>query len=353
MPTKANVFLLQTVGPLGPEDRLTAFWHYVLTVVPGVGQAFIDHVCDRAGLEQTKFLGAIDHPTGDRANHPDLLIRCRDWDLLFEHKLDSPLGSMQLRRYVTLSKKKRWKVALLAANCHAVDPEIAEAACFVKPLAVDPPHFFWQDVHEVLRDVDHHIAQEFREYLEAVGVGKFEWAGLGNPFIDDAAAAALRSLYDELTPLFKRPGTSCRTRERSTVYEVRRPFEPVHLINVSPVPTVADWDRRLWGPVMALTVFVRRGPDDSRVLSAGKGYVRGSNPRIFINDTVPIAPPKYDPQLQVEREYYVPLSEVLQQSKEVSARRLREFVEATVAHLLGRRLAQRAGRVITTPELVR
>ena len=85
-----NVFL---VNPVFNEDELTAYWHHTLAVVPGLGQAFIDHVAKRSGsLEPTRFVGAIDHPIGDASNHPDLRIQCEDYDILFEHKLDSPLA---------------------------------------------------------------------------------------------------------------------------------------------------------------------------------------------------------------------------------------------------------------------
>ena len=63
---KPNMFL---VDPrLGPEDELTAYWHYPLSVVPGLGQAFVDEVCRLSGLPSSRFIGAIDHPVGDRTN---------------------------------------------------------------------------------------------------------------------------------------------------------------------------------------------------------------------------------------------------------------------------------------------
>jgi hypothetical protein len=98
-----------------------------LSVISGLGQAFVDHVCDRAAMPRTKYIGTIDHPTGDRGNHPDLLIRCSDCDLLFEHKLDSPLGPEQLYRYLVLAESKGWKVGLLAAGCHAVDDIVCQS----------------------------------------------------------------------------------------------------------------------------------------------------------------------------------------------------------------------------------
>jgi hypothetical protein len=172
---RPNVFLLDL--SVGEEDLLTAYWHYVLSVVPDLGQAFVDHIAERAGMPSSRFLGAIDHPIGDRSNHPDLLLRCSEYDLLFEHKLDSPLGPEQLERYVALAMQKGWKMALLAARRLEVADGVCQSPAFVCPRGVGvPPHFLWQDVHEVLARSEAHLAHEFREYLEALGLGRFDWA---------------------------------------------------------------------------------------------------------------------------------------------------------------------------------
>src|SRR5947208_1825193 len=97
---KPNIFL---VNPrLGLEDELTAFWNYVLNVVPGLGQSFVDDVATRSGLAKSLFVGTLDHPMGDRHNHPDLLVQCKDYEVLFEHKVDCQLGPQQLDRYIDL-----------------------------------------------------------------------------------------------------------------------------------------------------------------------------------------------------------------------------------------------------------
>src|SRR4051812_6931868 len=105
---KPNIFLMDPA--LGDEDALTFYWHYLLSVVPGLGQAFVSEVCRSSGLAPSTFVGAIDHPGGDRENRPDLLVQCSDYNLVFEHKLDSPLGLRQLHRYIDLAASKGWKL---------------------------------------------------------------------------------------------------------------------------------------------------------------------------------------------------------------------------------------------------
>ena len=333
----ANIFL---VSPgLGPEDRLTAYWHYVLDVVPGVGQAFVDHVSSRSGLALSKFLGSVDHPIGDRVNRPDFLIRCQDYDVLFEHKLDSPLGRRQLERYLTLCQMRGQKLALVAASALPLDASVRDSPWFVRPReAGAPAHFLWQNVHQIVRGFPDRIAHDFAEFLAAWGLAHFDWARLGDPFTSGDAARALRSLYDALAPMFRAPGVSCLKTANSLIYQIRRPFPPVHLINVGPLVSVAEWDRRIWGRVMALWVWARRpGGGNQRVLPQAHGYIRGSSPRIFVDDRASAAPVPYDREVFQEPQYYVPLHEVLVQSRELSQERLIAFVRTAVEHLKGHR----------------
>jgi hypothetical protein len=333
----ANVFLVSPA--LGPEDRLTAYWHYVLEAVPGVGQAWMDHVASRSGRAPSTFLGAVDHPIGDRANRPDFLIRCRDYDVLFEHKLDAPLGRRQLERYLALCQARGQQLALVAAQSLPLDASVCESPGFVRPReAGAPAHFRWQDVHRIVRGFSDRIARDFVALLEAWGLAHFEWPGLGDPFTSADAARALRSLYDALTSMFRAPGVSCVKTANSLIYQIRRPFPPVHLINVGPLASVAEWDPRVWGRVMALWVWAPRpGGGHQRVLPRAHGYVRGSSPRIFVDDRVSMAPVPYDPEVFQERQYYLPLHEVLVQSRERAQERLVSFVRTAVEHLQGRR----------------
>ena len=139
---KPNVFLVGLLGPFGLEDQLTAYWDYVLSAVPRLGQAFVDEVCRLSELKPSTFVGAIPQPVGDAKNHPDLLLQCRDYSILFEHKIDSALGPRQLHRYLTLAKARGWKLALLAARRTDIDDEVGRAREFVYPKARAGHHTF-------------------------------------------------------------------------------------------------------------------------------------------------------------------------------------------------------------------
>jgi hypothetical protein len=89
---------------------------------------------------------------------------------------------------------------------------------------------------------------------------------------------------------------------------------------------------------MALWVWARR-PDggNQRVLPPAHVYIRGSSSRIFVDDRASTAPVPYDHEVFQERQYYVPLHEVLVQSRELSQERLISFVRTAIEHLKGHR----------------
>jgi hypothetical protein len=73
------------------------------------------------------------------------------------------------------------------------------------------------------------------------------------------------------------------------------------------------------------------------VLPQAHDYIRGSSPRILVDDRASAAPVPSDREVFQERQYYLPLHEVLVQSKELSQDRLVSFVRTAVDHLHGRR----------------
>ena len=330
---KPNVFLIDP--RLGAEDALTAYWHYVLSVVPGLGQAFLDHVCESSGLAPSRFMGVVDHPIGDRANRPDLLLQSSDHQILFEHKLDAALGRRQLRRYVELASRKGQKVALLAASQIDISDEVLGSSVYVRPGAAGhASHFLWQDLHPILAAANHHLTEEFAELLEYWGLGSFSWGGRGNPFIDRGARDALVSLYDSIKAEYSAEGVQCRRSANSTIYQLRTPFPPIHLINVGPLLSVAQWNPSLRGPVMGLWVWVRRTQPEQRFLGTGNTRIPGTRLPITIRDHEdPRNPLPYAPNVFGERTYYVPLDHVLRPSLDESGRRLVRFVQTAVGHL--------------------
>jgi hypothetical protein len=333
----ANIFLAPRT--LSPEDHLTASWEYALDSVRGLGQAFLNHVTARSGLPPSTFTGAIRHPPGTARDRPDFLIRCRHYDLLFEHKLESPLGARQLERYLALARSGNQRLALVAAQRMTLPSPVYRSSSFVCPKETgSPSHFLWQDIYPIVRGFRGRIARDFAEYLKHLGLASFKWPGQGDPFTDPKAADALRRLYDRLTPELRRPGASCRTRSSSLIYEIRRPVEPpVHLVNLGPLNSVAAFDPRLWGPVMAAWVWVQGPASRTRpVLPLVYGHIEHTRPRVLVSDTLDSSR-DFTPQILRERIYYVPLGDILLRSEDTSFKRLLSFAHAVLDNLRGAR----------------
>ena len=236
-------------------------------------------------------------------------MQCRDWSLLFEHKYLSPLGPGQLNRYVELAQSRSWKLALMAAERIEVSDDVVKSPSFVKPSDPDQlDHFLWQDLHPVLASVDHHLAREFSEFLELNGLGRFSWAGIGNPFIDEGAAKSLTELYDSLGDRYRQQGVQCRKSASSLIYQIRRPFVPIHLINVGPLQSIAQSVPTLRGPVMGVWVWVRRRSSDQRVLSSADSALQFGTSTIIVKNHEHTSGLPYDRAIHSERSYYVPLA---------------------------------------------
>lgn len=330
---KPNIFIIGYDTARGDEDIVTAYWSYALNTVPGLGQAFANDVSRRAGLPKTRFVGALDHPAGDAANHPDLLLQCKDWQLLFEHKVDAPLGPRQLHRYLRLAEERGWKLGLMAAEPVSLDPDILDSPSYVCPASASHPrHFLWSDLLPLLRQTEHHLATEFAEFLEHRGLGAFSWGGRGDPFFDDAARAALLHLYEPVGKAFRAPGVRCSFHAKSLIYKISSPHPAIHLLNFGPLRSVAQHVPNLRGPVMGAWFWIRRSsPRGRRLLAADRnGPLRGANLPITVwNSPSPTNLP-YAKEVFDEREYYVSLDAILVDDPGEASARLVSFVRAAL-----------------------
>lgn len=331
----ANIFLASRT--LSAEDHLTASWEYALDAVRGLGQAFLNHVSTRSGLRPSTFTGAIKHPPGTARDRPDFLITCRHYNILFEHKLESPLGARQLERYLAFAKRTRQHLALVAGQRMTLPSAVCRSVSFVCPKERgSAPHFLWQDIYPIVREFRGRIAQDFAQYLKQLGLASFKWPGQGDPFTNSDAGAALRGVYNRLTVDLRQPGVSCRTRANSLIFEIRRPLgPPIHLVNLGPLNSVAAFDSRLWGPVMAAWVWVDGPARRSKpVLPTVFGHVERTAPRILATSTLEPSR-EFSPRIYEERMYYAPLREILVRSEEATYQRLSAFTRAVLDNLRG------------------
>lgn len=325
-----NIFLMR--DGLGAEDRLTFSWAYVLNTVPRLGQRVTDLMSERAGLPKTQFVRAIDHPEGTQRDRPDFLLRTREWSMVMEHKLGAGLGVKQLERYLEyVGDGRRSYLALMSPQLMEVAPEVLRHRRYRRPAG--RKHFLWQDFFPLLASSRTKLATDFAAYLGAIGVKPWQWGRLGDPFTDAGADEALRTVFGDVAGRLKAPG---RTVIRSPValgLEIRKPLPGIHLSYLHASPSIEAWDARVQGRALTLSVWVMR-KTNRRVLARAYGYLRGSEPRIFVDDDDRLA--AWRPHPHAERVYSASLPPILGRSPAGAADRIEAFVAACLGHLQGR-----------------
>ena len=332
----ANIFLIRS--NLGPEDRFTAYWHYLVATAPGLGQVLLDYIAQRCNRESTRFIAAYDHPAVDASNHPDFAIEGEGYSILWEHKLDAELGPLQLERYLSLTTPGKMFLGLVSTRQHAISPEVSAHPAYLRPSG-DTPHFTWQEFSELLkRNRRKSIVAEFIEFMDVTGLTLQRWGKLGDPFVDSHAEKAIRDVLRKTAKRTRRKGCVIIQSPRSIGMQYRKPLPGIHLICYSFSPNFQTDDRRIAGRTIGASMWVKHdGPNEQEsiepVLSDAYGYLPGTEPRIFVSDSV--ARSTWDCHLFVERLYLASLAAILGKDKETALKNILGFIAAVEANLNG------------------
>lgn len=325
-----NIFLMD--GRLGREDRLTFSWAYVLSTDPRLGQRVVDLISARTGLPAAELLSAIDHPEGTQRDRPDFLLRTSKWSMVLEHKLDAGLGVEQLERYLEYAGDgRRTYLGLVAPRLMDVAPAVLRHSRYRKPKGAQ--HFLWQDFFPLIERSKSKLVQDFGLYLGALGVTPWRWGRLGDPFTNPSADAALREVFREVAERLRAPGRMVVPSRRTLGIEIRKPLPGIHLSYLYASPSIEEWDARVPGRALVLNAWVLRS-NNRRRLSRAYGYLRGTEPRIFVDDDDRQA--KWAPHPHAERIYSTSLPPILGRSPSGAADRITTFVERCFGHLQGR-----------------
>lgn len=326
----SNIFLMRE--GLGPEDRLTFSWAYVLNAERRLGQKVIDLICARTELPEAEFLAAIDHPEGTQRDRPDFLLKTSKWSMVLEHKLEAGLGVKQLERYLEyVGDGQRTYLGLVAPRLMDVTPAVLRHPRYRKPKGAQ--HFLWQDFFPLLERSKSELVQDFGLYLGALGVTPWQWGRLGDPFTNPVAEAALREVLDTVAERLREPGRRVVPSRRTLGFEIRKPLPGVHLCYLYATPSIEEWDERVPGRALVMNAWVKRRTTRPR-FGAAYGYLRGSQPRIFVSDA--LVRSSWNPDVYREREFMTPLGEILGRSEVGAEARILEFVKRCLGHLQGR-----------------
>lgn len=253
-----NIFRIAS-SSLGVEDRFTAFLHYVVDSVPGVGQDLVNVITTRSGLQQATFQSALDHPEGDAENRPDFLLRCAEFDILCEHKLDSDLGSFQLERYLELPKTRPTYLVLISGRNHDISDEVASSDSYLRPKTSTALHFYWEDLYPAIGKHSDRLVQDFSLFMRDLGMSPsplpHEWKDI---FRSDQVAESFYELTRDMRSYFESLGGRCKADPSRRGFQIGYPNDWIHLLYVSVDKVVKPIALGLDSPFLTARIFVRQ-----------------------------------------------------------------------------------------------
>jgi hypothetical protein len=322
-----NLFLVP--ASLCAEDRFTAHWCGLLEAFPKLAQAVVDRLVELTPIAPATFQAVVYHPMVAASDRPDCLLRTDSYDVICEHKLTAPVGPRQLERYLSHAGPRTY-LALIATQGLELPGTITQSDRYLRPSADSKvPHLLWRDFYPVIARFQHPIAAQFRAYMEGLGMNPLHWGTSGDPFVDPAAAAAFRELYEPLVAALAEKGIRSVRRRNSLGLQIRHPHPSVPLFYVAPTQWDGLIDIPLVGRLLTMTAWVT---GDGETLPNQTGFVSGKGPSVFVS-TYAGAPAHWRPGVYAERNYYVPLDDVLQSDRPASAALLQNVVQRALSHL--------------------
>lgn len=253
-----NIFHIAD-SDLGPEDKFTAFLHYLVQSIPSVGQGMVDVICQRCGLAPATFVMAVNHPGNDPENKPDFMLSCTEFDILCEHKLDSDLGVRQLERYLGLPKNRPTYLVLISNRNHTIPEEVLQSNNYWRPQDFTKPFFYWEDFYPIIASHEDRLAQDFVKYMRDLGMASSplteEWDEL---FLRTEVAEKFYEATMDMRSYFSQQfGAHCQADPSRLGFQVKHPRNWLHLLYfyVSKVakPTVVGIEP----PYLIARVFVQ------------------------------------------------------------------------------------------------
>lgn len=250
-----NLFKLASI-PSG-EDRFTAAWGWLLTRHPNLAQDVAVTLCAGRSELLPAVQNVADHPSYNLADKPDFRIRCTDFDLVIEHKLDAWLSVAQLQRYLAIQYDRPSYVALISTLPCPTPEVVLDDPRYLRPEG--KPHFRWSDLYShVERHVGHDdIGSQFLEWMDDLGMRPYEVIGPEDVFdLTKAPEEFCSNLVQAAESVFEdRPKARVQRDPSRRGIQIRGALDQVSLLYLSAENKVPSTLTGVPGPVLAFKVF--------------------------------------------------------------------------------------------------
>jgi hypothetical protein len=318
----SNIFMLP--GSLGEEDLFTARLHHLIESDREIGQHIVEAILHSAKRPISKFKSAVNHPNVGSENQPDFLLQCEDFDIFCEHKLLSPLGNRQLERYLGISWKRPFYVALISLGSCVVSQDVRDDPKYLYP--DDAMHFDWRDIYPVIGSRQHALGQDFTAYMNSLGMKPLphDWKRL---FTDGEKA----KYFGKHLEVVRKLGP-CRIDPARLGIQLSAPAQGIQLFYICVEPAVSRRIRSVDGDVLVARVYVRADSSASNFKASWRIPFMDS---FEIQGNPIVQGAAWDQNLSLVYEYQTPLWNVLSNNERDLEVNLLEFASLAFRHACG------------------
>ncbi len=258
----SNIFLIPP--SLNKKERFAASWEYLLENVPDLGQELVDFLTQRSSKPSSTFVKAVSNPFGSSDIQPDLLLECRDFDIICNHRLESELTKHSLDAYLVLAKSrpKPTYVVLISNSYCLIDVEILVSdgarQYYLQPLDQvnsSMPYFCWQDVYALVAQKQERLAYEFLEYMHVMDMQPWQQHPWGELFLNPDVAKSFSEQWAQTITYFE--GLAIATRQTGySALEVIYPLPWLQLLYIYAARSVQHHDLQSVSPYLVATIWI-------------------------------------------------------------------------------------------------
>jgi hypothetical protein len=259
----SNIFLLPP--NLDKKERFAASWEYLLENIPDLGQDFVDFLTQRSGKPSSTFVKSVSHPFFASSIEPDLLLECKDFDIICDHRLESQLNKLSLDSLLTLAKSqtKKTYIAVISNSYCLIEPEML-AGVLAKQYYLQPyddtnssmPYFCWQDIYALVAQKQERLAHEFAEYMHFMDMQPWQHSEWGNLFLNPDVAKTFSQQWAQTIAYFQAMEIDAKPSGYSAL-EIIYPLPWLQLLYIYAARSVSHNDLQAVSPYLVATIWIK------------------------------------------------------------------------------------------------
>ncbi|OYT90653.1 MAG: hypothetical protein CFE43_17330 [Burkholderiales bacterium PBB3] len=250
-------------------------------------------------------------------------MRCVEFDILCEHKLESDLGYKQLERYIALPAARPTYLVLISNRNHVIADEVIRSPVFLKPQGAVRPYFYWEHLFPAVSNSDSRLAQDFAAYMCSLGMAPcLLEGGWKDLFADQAAAENFYAVTNRLRAVFEKQGARSQADPSRLGFQIKPQIGTIHMLYIQAARFVKPAIPALAPPHLIAKVYVK-STDTARLtarensaFSIATGEVVGR----WVGKTA-----SWNNELILSYEYIVALNDLLAPDSAETRDRLEQF----------------------------